>query len=210
MNVAVITASIGERRRRLYTPSVVSPDVRYLAFIDRPMWVHRPWEAVRVEGMHANARTDAKQYKILAHRFLTGVDAVIWIDAGCRLVLDPVAIWSEFPEPLGLLRHWRNCIYHESRALRVRGRADAAKLQQASDMYRQLRHPSRWGLFYGGLVLRRITCESNAFAENWWRRLLQDDTGRDQLSLPVSLRRTRLPYHAWPKAERGRLMRVLR
>ena len=119
MNVAVITATIGERRRALYTPSQVVPGVRYLCFSDRPVVSRGGWEVHQVERDHSiTSVMQAKRMKVMAHEMVPDADAVIWCDAHCRLVCHPVELFDEFDECLGLVCHARGCVYHELRACR--------------------------------------------------------------------------------------------
>lgn len=199
MKIAVVTASIGQPRCKLLTPAHIRPDVDYVCFTDNTELTHDVWRCVLREPLIKDSCRDAKRFKVLVHENIDA-DASIWIDAHCRLMCDPVEVWNDFDDPIAVIRHWRGCIYHEARACIRRGKDARQRIRAAIAGYRR-HHPPRWGLFYGGCILRRHTEEVEEFNRRWWR-LIAAGSRRDQLSLPVALRQSGIPFAA---IDRGRL-----
>lgn len=205
MMIAVVTASFGQRRCRLLTPAHVRPGVDYVCFTDNPELRHDVWQCVLREPLLKEPCRDAKRFKVLAHEHVNA-DASIWIDAHCRLMCDPLAVWNEFDEPIAVVKHWRACIYHEARACIRRGKDCPKRIRAAIAGYRK-EHPPRWGLFYGGWILRRHTPEVEAFNRRWWR-LIADGSRRDQLSLPVALRKGGVAFAAIDRRRLAEFMQI--
>jgi len=208
MTVCVVTASIGQRRRSLYTPNVVSDFVEYHAFSDRLLKHREPWQLHLVKRSDDPAVWQAKRFKLFANEHLPHASAILWIDAHCRLMSDPVALLAGFSESIALVEHSRRCIYHEARACISKKKDNKQKLQAAAQLLRhEIGHPPRWGLFWGGFILRRIDERSNDLMRAWWD-LMKRTTARDQITLPVALRNSGIPFHRFAGGRRPDLFRL--
>lgn len=205
MKIVVVTASIGERRK-LLTPQVVNPDVRYVAFADRPM-NHPVWTIKRVDRKLADRCRDAKRYKILLSEIIEDADASIWIDRHCRIMCDPVTAFERFTEDVGVITHFRNCCYHEARACR-KGKKDSVEIINSTvERLRLAGWPSASGLYYGGFILRRHTDTERSFSRLWWD-MVSEGTRRDQITLPYCLHKSQVDYRIFPRSEVGSFFRI--
>lgn len=189
MKVAVVTASIGERRPRLRTPLSVRRGVDFICFTDNPELKSDVWKIIHRTRILDDPCRDAKRFKVLIHEHVDA-DASIWIDRHCRLKVDALGVFDEFTEDLSLVRHYRRCIYHEARACMDRGKDCHRLIKRSISEYRAGGHPPRWGLFWGGIIFRRHNDRTREFADRWWN-LIQNGSRRDQLSLPVAIRKTK-------------------
>ncbi len=138
----------------------------------------------------------AKWYKILAHKALD-CDVSLWIDG--RIELDSLnGAVERLSTDLALLRHpQRNCIYTEASHCQRARRGDPARIATAVARYRAEGHPPEFGLWRGGVILRRHTPATAAFNQAWWREVTMS-TSRDQIILPVVLRRLGIPFQTLP------------
>lgn len=154
----------------------------YKSFIDPEMY-HHPDPCRR-----------AKFPKIMAHAHLE-CDYSLWVDGSVTLKpdLDMAMLIEKHLSgcDLAVMRHPnRDCIYDEAECIIKLEKDDALTVQkyvELSDM------PKHWGLFETGFVLRRHTDTMNLFEQAWWRELVHWSR-RDQLSLPVILKRTGMPF----------------
>ena len=201
---SVITAIYGGRDR-LRTPAVVHSGVEYVCFTDDHRMRHDVWDCRFIAPSHIDPCRSAKRFKVLPHLFVEA-DRSIWIDANCRLLCDPLAIWDEFEEHLALVRHWRSDIYHEARACRTKHKDDVAVIEEAVRVYRATGHPTRSGLWYGTVMFRRHSPDVARFNETWWAQI-DRFSRRDQLSLPVVLRRLDVQLHQFGRDQLSRLFR---
>ncbi len=197
--LVVLTASIGERAgARIFTPRIDRrPDgVRYLCFSDKPI-KSAFWERVEVERVpDLDGCRDAKRYKIRARDVIGDATASIWIDRHCRLLIDPVVLFSRFSADVAVCRHWRNCIYREGRAV-IAKRKDAAELVRPMlERFRLEQWPEAAGLFFGGFIARRHTDAEDRFSR-LWLDYVENGSRRDQLSLPVALSRSGVSHRVF-------------
>lgn len=205
MRVAVVTASIGERRK-LLTPDVVNPSVDYVAFVDREL-NHPVWRTVRVDRWSADPVRDSKLYKVFPERFVEDADASIWIDRHCRLLCDPAKVFGEFKEDVGLVHHYRACIFREGRACRDAHKDDRNLINQTVERFRLEGWPDAAGLYYGGFLLKRHSEAADRFSRLWWN-YIETGSRRDQLSLPVAVRRSRVSAHIFHRRRRPEFFHI--
>ena len=109
-------------------------------------------------------------------------------------------------DDLLLMRHpWRDDILDEAYSSLDSwrwndGRQDV--LGQAQS-YIDAGHPRHWGLFHGGLLIRRDTPAMRAFNEAGWVEY-QRWSSQNQISLPHLIRTSGIKWHAWPDEGRWR------
>ncbi len=209
MKIVVVTASIGERRG-LVSPVIDRRDagVRYVAFVDRPI-SHPLWETVVVERVLNDPCRDAKRYKFdpPTNKFIAdGPDASIWIDRHCRLLCDPVKVFEEFHEDVGVIEHGRHCVYQEGAACRVLKKDDPEAIRRTLQRWKSEGVPRRSGLFYGGCLFRRHP-GSESFSK-LWREYVEFGSKRDQLSLPVALHRSGVSYRVFSRTRRPDFFKI--
>ena len=138
----------------------------------------------------------AKACKIRAHEWLD-CDASLWIDGRIELKnLNQAFQWLR-SEMAFQRHHDRNCIYTEAEHCKRVRRGDPRKIDHTIQRYVQANYPPNSGLFYGGIILRKHNGVSERFNREWWREV-NDGTSRDQISLPVVLRRLGIRFDVMP------------
>jgi len=207
MRIAVVTASIGEGRRGLYTPGSVNESVDYIAFVDRKV-SHAAWRPVRVDRLGDCSTRDAKRFKVLPEEYIGDeFDAVIWVDRHCRLLCDPVEFFEEFSEDVAVVSHYRGDIYSEAKACLLKKKDDEALIRRTVSTFRLEGWPRKSGLFYGGFIAKRITEESKKFSRLWWQ-YIEAGSRRDQLSLPVALDRSGVSVRKFKRRKMAELFKI--
>ena len=200
-NIVVVTASIDEPKCKLTTPAIDrrADGVRYVAFVDKPTR-HDIWECVVVDRVHDDPCRDAKRFKVLLADAVPDADASIWIDRHCRLTCDPLTVWDDFDEGVAVVNHSRRCVYHEATACLRQEKDDPATIEKTMRRWTDEGVPRGAGLFYGGFVMRRHPV-ADAFSRLWWA-FIEFGSRRDQLTLPVALRRSRVAVREYDRSRR--------
>lgn len=206
MRIVVVTASIGERRG-LLTPMIDRrrDGVKYLAFVDRPK-VHAVWETIGVRRPPGDPVRSAKRYKTAIVEHVGDADATIWIDRHCRLLCDPLTIFNEFHEDVGLIRHFRRCCFSEANACRKQDKDDPAAIDRTMDRLKAEGFSRNAGLYYGGFVLRRHNA-SDEFSRTW-ADYIEDGSRRDQLTLPAALEASGVSFKAFDRSMKGKCFAI--
>lgn len=187
--VVVYTAIFGGYDE-LREPRERTAGVQYVCFTDNPNLRSNLWQ-VRYCQPTGDPLLQSKRVKILAHETLR-CDISLWIDGRIELCNLNGAV-EQFSKELALRRHpQRDCIYAEAAHCQNMGRGDPGRIAQAVARYKQAGHPSAYGLWMGGVVLRRHTPSVAAFNRLWWQEVISG-TSRDQIILPVILRRLGIP-----------------
>ena len=145
----------------------------------------------RGSGAFSNPIMDAKQFKVLGHRYYEGSDVLIWHDAN---IVPKLSLQENVDKYLGdadvcfLKSPYRDCIYKEFAYLKVdpRFKRIHERLAQQEQHYRSKGYPESNGLCECGFFIRRTTENVNAFFEKWWIELCMW-TYRDQVSMPYVL-----------------------
>jgi hypothetical protein len=192
----IYTAIFGDHDQ-LRDPVRTLPGTEYICFTDNPGLRSRTWK-IRYCKPTDDPLMQAKRFKILAHDVLN-CDSSIWVDG--RIALDePADVFEMLRADLGLVRHpERRCIYAEAEHCRRTGRGDPQRIQAAVRRYRNEGHPVDFGLWMGGVIVRRHTPEVARFNAAWWREVNRE-TARDQIVLPVVLRQVGIPFDTLPKS----------
>lgn len=172
----VYTASIGRRM----APNRAWPGHDMLCFSNvRPA---APWRWAKIKP-HGDPNRQTKRIKILPWDYLEDWDQCLWIDSNIELIRDPQGM----PGPLAIHTHRdRNCIFDEAQKCIEYGKDDPALLTRQAERYAD--HPRRWGLWENAVVFRDNTPEVRALCYDWWAEV-DANSRRDQISLPVVLRR---------------------
>jgi hypothetical protein len=179
----VYTANIGGRE---WAQPVTYPGYTMLAFSDskppKPwIWVHLPAKESEEENNRLSKRIKLYPWEYFDFRWATA----IWLDANCSLKKDPAPAISN----LSLHVHRkRDCIYEEIEECRRLNKARPELLDQQESYYKKLGHPEHWGLWENGFSIRRNTPEIESLCKDWLLEL-DTHTQRDQISLPVVLRK---------------------
>lgn len=170
----------------LREPKERLPGVQYLCFTDNPRLKSDVW-TIRYSPPEGDPLMQAKRYKVLAHKVLD-CDYSLWIDGRIELHhLNGVFDWLK--SDCAFRRHPnRSCIYVEAEHCKNIRRGDPQKIDRAISRFKAEGHPQGFGLWYGGIILRRHKPQTEALNTAWWKEITAG-TPRDQISLPVVLRR---------------------
>lgn len=199
--VVVYTAIFG-KKDVLLDPEVVEPGVEYICYSDQPQ-KSKVWRCIVSEPTNPDPCRAAKIFKIMPQLFpeLKGKDT-IWTDANLQLCKSITPLFEEMDEDIGFFNHpyeLQCCIYREARACQKKDYDNRKLIRDTVIRYRDEGHPSNWGLPMGRFILRRQTDQIIEFNEKWWEEISRGSR-RDQLSLPVILRRMALPFHMFDPA----------
>lgn len=195
---AVITCIFGGRDE-LQEPQFKNPDIDYICWTDNVHLKSDVWDLRYVSAI--DPRLATKEYKIRSHLHTKKYELTLWLDASFS-ILDLGSVFSALDtcnpnrKPfLGLTRHpQRSCIYKEAARARRARKDHPVRLERVLAEYQEEGHPANWGLFRGGLILRRA-CDANAQFGEAWHEAVINGSHRDQLSLPVILRRHEIDFN---------------
>lgn len=189
-SIVVYTAIFGGYDQ-LREPRQRASGVQYICYTDNPNLKSDAWQ-IRLCQPTGDPWLQAKRFKILAHEALN-CDISLWIDGRIGLH-DLNGSIEHFNAELSLRRHpQRSCIYAEATHCKRVRRGDPERIDAAVARYASEGHPANYGLWMGGVVLRKHTPSVEAFNREWWRELVAG-TSRDQIILPVLLRRHGLSF----------------
>ena len=142
-------------------------------------------------GLLGPVRT-AKMMKIMAHRFLRGYEASIYLDNTVRMVApysETFARLERSDNSMITFRHpWRSCVYKEAEAVKDAGYDDPAIIDAQMKHYRSIGYPENAGLIFGGFQARRHNEPALASVMLQWFLQVCLYSYRDQLSFNVVAR----------------------
>jgi hypothetical protein len=192
MKVIFYTAIFGGRDN-LHPASTMDSKCDYICFSDKSYDVP-PWQ-VTVLKSEIGARLEAKFYKINSHDAIPQADISIWVDGNIspRINIDQVLdILGD--NDLVIYRHpQRDCVYSEGQECIKRGLDSPEVIKKQLDRYRSEGYPEHYGLYCGGMIIRRHTKEIQEFNKLWWDEIINNSI-RDQISLPYCLWKYSVKY----------------
>jgi hypothetical protein len=137
-------------------------------------------------------RTDSRHYKILVHRYLPEYNLYIYFDANYTITKDLRGLIKSVYRDntkVSFKRHpSRNCIYTEASRVKMLSKAEPQKVDKQVEEYRKNGYPQNAGLYECNFFIRANDKKINTIFEDWYKELTIH-THRDQLSLPVVLKR---------------------
>lgn len=180
-SIGVITA-ITNDRDNLRDDQVISPDVRFIAYVDRK-WGSKTWEE-RVACAHSkSARRNARIQKILVHHFVDCAYS-IWVDGSVALrrpAKEIVEIWLQDADVATFRHRTRVSTYSEAEVCLERG-LDASELISAQmARYRSQNFRDDQTLAETCVVIRKHNKRTELFNAIWWSEISAYSV-RDQLS----------------------------
>ncbi len=209
MKLTVFTASIG-KTDRLKEPTVVNPNVEYIAFVDNTWLIQHqkiryfrspfgPWRLVGVDA-ETDTIKQARRLKIMAHETLPGIDASLWIDAAYRLDCDPMDVMSIGIDAAALAHPDRNNIRDEGAELVKRRLATQEQIDWQLKEYTEagwyVGTPS--GLTTTGFLFRWHSKRLQAFNRVWWHEVDSHGHNRDQMSVDFAAFEAGVKIHYLP------------
>jgi len=196
MSITVYTATFGNYGPPR-DPKSVEPGVRYVCFTDH-QFESDVWDIHYYKPNEECPIRRAKKFKINPHLYgdILRADKTIWIDCSFQIMLPITSILGTLRTDLGFVAHeysFQNCIYREINECVWQEKEDPAVLLIAALRYRQEGHPENGGLPQAGIVFRNHTNAVSHFNKAWWKEISRWSR-RDQISLPVILRRLCMPF----------------
>lgn len=177
MNI-IYTAIFGDYDT-LFEPEVITPNVKYICFTDKPIQ-SKVWQIIHVDAKYDACR-QARHVKIMFHEYIKEFDTAIWIDANQQLKAD-MSVYFTFKFPLVVLSHpERNCIYEEAKECIKLKKDDKTIIDYQIDGYEASMYPKDNGLVATGLMIRRNESNVNILCKMWFNEVLLKSR-RDQLS----------------------------
>lgn len=189
MKIAVYTC-VTNGYDEVSPPGMLSDGVDYLCFNDGSIKVPAPWEDVKIDCSYSGK--DANRYvKILPHvnERLKHYDLTIYVDGAIEIVGNLAPLIQQVQCTAGhtfLYEHpRRNCVFQEVRACVESMKAPIADTVKLVEYYRMEGMPENFGLFEGGVIIRKKNEESDRLMDKWWTVYL-NGIKRDQLALIYS------------------------
>jgi len=139
---------------------------------------------------------NARQYKILPHRFLEEYEISVYIDGNFLILQNPEKLIENKLKEDNVLAFFdhnkaddaRDCIYQEYEALlqleKEKGyfKDDPQAMKRHIDFLRQEKYPENFGLISSGVLIRKHQdIKLKKLMEDWWY-YVENYTNRDQLS----------------------------
>lgn len=173
----------------------------FILFSDKECFIEG-WTWLPFEAFQSDPRRNAKFIKILPHTILSAYESSIWIDGNFHLrpaLNDLFQTFLNGEEVLLLFRHRRrDCIYAEAIECLRWGKDFPDVIKGQMLKYKELGHPEGWGLFMGGFLMRKHNSNKCVkVMQDWWHEI-EAHSVRDQLSLPVVLRRHEIIISSHP------------
>jgi len=138
---------------------------------------------------------------------LPGIDVTVAIGGNFEIKIPDLAercLAELGDDDMLLLQHpWRDDIVDEAEASRTVWKWETQDMAGQVQSYLEAGHPRNWGLFHGGMVVRRDSPAMRAFNAAWWEEY-RHWSSQNQLSLPFLLRTSKLRWHVWPDTGRFR------
>ncbi len=167
MSITVLTA-ITDGYDTLQAFPTQDVECETICVTDHPTMLGSGWNRIVHDPRPLHPNLAAKAPKMCPWRY-TDAEFVIWLDGSMKVTSHAfVREVIEFARPLAQFVHQhRDCIYDEARhSLELEKYAGLPILEQAIH-YREQGHPAHWGLWTGGLIVRRHTPEVEKFGEAW-------------------------------------------
>jgi hypothetical protein len=163
------------------------------------------WRTLVVERRQKTPARENRWYKTHSHELFPHAEWTLYFDASLEMQRCPLdflewcgASTGRRDADLYLFAHpERDCLFDEA-AVCVQAKKDARETIDAHvERYRQRHFAEHLGLWQGGVLLRRNSANVKQFNEMWWWEIL-NGSHRDQISLPVVLTFSRIPFATLP------------
>lgn len=194
MSVTVLTSIMGGYDS--LTPVLPQTvDARWVCVTDNPHLASEGWEVILESRPHMHPRLAAKVAKCLPRTY-TDSSTVVWIDGSCKFLtehtLSDILREAEGTTLAQIPHPWRSCIYTEAeesaKLLKYQGQP---VIEQVAEYQRKAQHPSDWGLWATGMIVRNYEHPNAWFLDNLGEQWLLEQvrwTYQDQLSEAPILR----------------------
>lgn len=189
--VTIITAIYGDYDELKPVLPQEGIDVDWVCVTDRPREAHG-WRIVVRPKSDFHPNVAAKEAKCCPFRY-TDNQRSIWVDASFRVTSPRFALEAlgalSGERPIAQYAHpSRNCIYMEALACFDQPKYASVPILSQVAAYHLAGHPRDWGLWAGGVIVRRHEREVCAFGEVWLNQIYRWGF-QDQISEPYVLRK---------------------
>jgi len=165
--------------------SKYSDNIDFICFTDQDINV-QGWEIIKCEAKYNNPILCAKEYKILAHKYLCDYDASLFLDASSYIYDDISPLINRFliNEKFVMFKHpVRNCAHVEGETILTRHRHLPLPVVKQLEKYEIDGLPPGAGMVEASFIWRSHKDPGLIkFMELWWEEINNFST-RDQLSL---------------------------
>ena len=185
----------------LVNPSFPIDETDYICFTDRPEIESTIWKVVYIPCVYRDPRRTAKVFKLLPHIFLSNYEISIWIDGAIELKEESKLLLRILAkeQSIGVFEHpQRDCLYSEAAACFLHGRERATTVISQLLRYCVKGMPRHFGLFSGGVIIRRHRDQRAIEMMNLWAEQVDRYSVRDQISLPFVVWRSDFPIFIIP------------
>ena len=180
----------------ILSPLIIDPRFNYFCFTDRPENIVYPWKFMPINLPHLNTKDQNRFIKMHPHKFLPDYDITVYIDGSIQIIGDLNSlIYNALnsSEDIFIYEHpQRNCIYTEAAACTHYAHDWIWVIASQMRRYNTEGYPIGNGLFEAMVIIRKNTAQVHSLMSMWWSEYYLG-AKRDQLSLPVSAWRLRIP-----------------
>lgn len=197
----VVYTCVTDGYDRVLPPLEPTPGVDFVVFTDRPQHTARGWQSrpLAEQSVHLTGGRINRWHKIFATKLFPEQTLSLYVDANIQILSDLTPFFEQaLPCDAALAVHEhpvRLTVAEEVAAVVAANRgADRAALESEVALYRKAGFPDRPGCLTGNsILLRRHGDDRMEEAMELWWRLVAEESGRDQISLPFVRWQTSLP-----------------
>jgi hypothetical protein len=195
MKVIVYTSITGDydsiKRVPRFKPKGV--DLKFILYTDQDVEDSKGWEVRKLKHYLDEPRKASRYYKINSH-LLPEHDWSIWYDGCLKVQKNPLDLLPRRAY-IALPKHPKDkCVYRHAIRINHLGLDSFENgMGEQIERYKEEGFPRRFGLFENCFIIRKNTPEIKALNQFWWAEY-KAGCGRDQISLPYSLWKTKTPY----------------
>lgn len=193
-NRIVIYTAIFGGYDELVEPDFLPEGCDFICFTDRDL-NSKIWQIKKVELLVGDMTRSARNYKILAHRFLADYEYSIWVDGNILVKNDANQLINKYLNDYNMAvydhrqtkRDSRGSVFEEAEVLikmasNGKYKDDPNIIKDQIVKYRQENFPDNNGLISSMIMLRRHNQPDVVQTmEDWWSEI-QNHSRRDQLS----------------------------
>ncbi len=182
----------------LYSPLIETENTTYVVFSDNKkitsnvdLWEYLPVPD-EIKNKCQNNHTLINRYiKMHPQELFPEFDLALYIDGSVRIMSDIANLFYKINDKTGLAMHLhprRNSIYEEADACIKSSIGNTKNIKKLINNYKQEGFPNNNGLFEATVIAIDLKNKNaQKIMDNWWKHFLENQTGRDQLSLTYIL-----------------------
>lgn len=168
-------------------------NVDYIAFTDNPNIKPNGWIVMDLPDIVKNIKGHANRNRYLKmHPNLVGYyDYALYVDGLVEIYSDITNLVNVIDNRYGIAIHnhfSRDCVYEEVKFCNILKLGNCEKMIPMIKKYKEEGYPKHNGLLECTVILTDLKNDiSISILDEWWKEHLQNETKRDQLSLPYIL-----------------------